>query len=268
VDFRFAPEQTAFREELRAFLAAEWPGGTGDYIIHNPEESARERTFLRKLAERGWLTMAWPKEYGGRGASHVMQAIMKEECSYAEVTGLGGPGGQGVSMVGPSIIVHGSEDQKRRFLPPIARGEVTWCQGFSEPGAGSDLAAVSTKAERNGDNYVINGHKTWTSAARYSDWIHLLARTDTSVPKHRGISYFLIDMRSPGITYRPIEEMTGHAGFYETLRRSSTMFSFRERTCWVKRTAAGTSQPPRSTWSAPASTVSVSCAAGSTISSP
>jgi len=216
MDFRFTPQELAFRDELRDFLANEWPGGSGDSIIHNSAQAEQEKAFVRKLAERGWLTMAWPSEYGGSDATHVMQAIMKEECAYAQVTGLGGPGGQGVGMVGPSIIVHGSEDQKHRFLPKIASGEVTWCQGFSEPGAGSDLAAVQTKAVRDGDNYVISGHKIWTSAAGYSDWIHLLARTDPEVPKHRGISYFLIDMKSAGITYRPIVEMTGHAGFYET----------------------------------------------------
>jgi alkylation response protein AidB-like acyl-CoA dehydrogenase len=113
-------------------------------------------------------------------------------------------------------MVHGTDEQKRRFLPPIARGEHYWCQGFSEPNAGSDLASVQTRAVRDGDDYVINGAKTWTSGAKYADWIHLLARTDPEAPKHKGLSYFLIDMRSLGITHRPIEEMTGRAGFYDT----------------------------------------------------
>jgi alkylation response protein AidB-like acyl-CoA dehydrogenase len=113
-------------------------------------------------------------------------------------------------------MAHGTDEQKRRFLPPIAAGEVVWCQGFSEPDAGSDLAAVQTRAERAGDGYLLNGHKVWTSGAAYADWIHVLARTDPEAPKHKGISYLLVDMRSPGISYRPITEMTGRAGFYET----------------------------------------------------
>jgi alkylation response protein AidB-like acyl-CoA dehydrogenase len=216
MNFRFSPEDEAFRGEIRAFLEAEWPGGTGDASVDSDEEYEVERAFERELAERGWLTMAWPPEYGGLGASNVRQAIMKEECSYSRAPYGGGPGGQATGLVGPAVMVHGSGEQKRRFLPPIARGEHYWCQGFSEPNAGSDLASVQTRAVRDGDDYVINGAKTWTSGAKYADWIHLLARTDPEAPKHKGLSYFLIDMRSPGITYRPIPEMTGRAGFYDT----------------------------------------------------
>lgn len=216
MEFRFTEEDEAFRQEIREFLKAEWPGGTGDASVDSEEEYRIERAFERKLAQRGWLTLAWPPEYGGQGASHVRQAIMKEECSYFRAPIGGGPGGQATSLVGPAIILHGTEEQKRRFLPPIARGEVYWCQGFSEPNAGSDLASLQTRAERVGDSYVLNGHKIWTSGAAYADWIHVLARTDPSAPKHKGISYFLVDMRSQGISYRPIREMTGRAGFYET----------------------------------------------------
>jgi alkylation response protein AidB-like acyl-CoA dehydrogenase len=216
MNFRFSPEDDAFRAEIRAFLEAEWPGGTGDASVDSDEEYETERSFERKLAERGWLTMAWPPEYGGLGATNVRQAIMKEECTYFRAPYGGGPGAQATGLVGPAVMVHGTEEQKRRFLPPIARGEHYWCQGFSEPNAGSDLASVQTRAERDGDDYVINGAKTWTSGAKYADWIHLLARTDPEAPKHKGLSYFLIDMRSPGITYRPIPEMTGRAGFYDT----------------------------------------------------
>jgi alkylation response protein AidB-like acyl-CoA dehydrogenase len=217
MDFRFTPEDEAFRAELIEFLGREWAGGSGDSSVHNEEEFRAERELTKKLAARGWLTMAWPQEYGGQGAPHVRQAIMKEECAYAQVTGLGAPGGQGASMVGPAIIVHGSGEQKRRFLGPISRGELYWCQGFSEPNAGSDLAAVQTSAKAEGDHYVLNGHKIWTSGAEYGDWIHVLARTDPASPKHKGISYFLVDMKSQGITYAPIGQITGHTGFYETL---------------------------------------------------
>jgi alkylation response protein AidB-like acyl-CoA dehydrogenase len=216
MDFRFSDGDEAFRHEIRAFLHAEWPGGTGDASVDNEEEYRRERAFEEKLARRGWLTLAWPREYGGLGATNVRQAIMKEECSYFRAPIGGGPGGQATGLVGPAIMLHGTEEQKRRFLPPIAAGDVSWCQGFSEPDAGSDLAAVQTRAERAGDHYVLNGHKIWTSGAAYADWCHVLARTDPNAPKHKGLSYVLVDMRSPGISYRPIPELTGRSGFSET----------------------------------------------------
>jgi alkylation response protein AidB-like acyl-CoA dehydrogenase len=216
MDFRFTAEDQAFREELRAFLRAEWSGGTGDASVDSDEELRKERAFEKKLAERGWLTLAWPREFGGQGATCVRQAILREECSYARAPAGGGPGGQATGLVGPAIMAFGTDEQKRRFLPPIAAGGVSWCQGFSEPNAGSDLASVQTKAERAGDSFVLNGHKVWTSGASYADWIHVLARSDPAAPKHKGLSYLLVDMRSPGITYRPIPEMTGRAGFYET----------------------------------------------------
>jgi alkylation response protein AidB-like acyl-CoA dehydrogenase len=216
MDFRFSDEDEAFRAEMRAFLAKEWPGGTGDAPVDNDEEFRAERTFEKKLARRGWLTLAWPTEYGGQAATHIRQAIMKEECAYFRAPIGGGPGGQATNLVGPAVMVHGTDEQKRRFLPPIAAGDVTWCQGFSEPNAGSDLASVQMRAERNGDQYVLNGAKTWTSGAAYSDWIHVIARTDPDAPKHKGISYFLVDMKSPGISYRRIHQITGRSGFYET----------------------------------------------------
>jgi alkylation response protein AidB-like acyl-CoA dehydrogenase len=216
MDFSFTPEDEAFRRELRALLEAEWPGGTGDASVDSEEEFRAERAFEQKLGARGWLTLGWPVEHGGQGASHVRQAIMKEECSYYRAPAGGGPGGQATGLVGPAVMQYGTPEQQQRFLPPIAAGDVTWCQGFSEPDAGSDLAAVQTRAERSGDGYVLNGHKVWTSGAAYADWIHVLARSDPEAPKHKGISYFLVDMRSPGISYRPIEELTGRAGFYET----------------------------------------------------
>jgi len=216
MDFRFSEDDDAFRAEMRAFLAKEWPGGTGDAPVDNDEEFHAERVFEKKLAQQGWLTLAWPKEYGGQAATHIRQAIMKEECAYFRAPIGGGPGGQATNLVGPAVMVHGTDEQKRRFLPPIAAGDTTWCQGFSEPNSGSDLASVQMRAERSGDHYVLNGMKTWTSGAAYSDWIHVIARTDPDAPKHKGISYFLVDMKSPGISYRRIHQITGRSGFYET----------------------------------------------------
>jgi len=211
MDFRFTPEQERFRAEVHEFLQREWAPyaeqseAEREGLIHNQE-------FAKRLAEKGWLTLAWPKEYGGLGADHIMQTIFREESAYFRAP----DGGQGPRMVGPMLMVHGTEEQKRRFLPPIARAEVFWCQGFSEPGAGSDLASLQTRAVRDGDEYIINGQKIWTSNATRADWIHVLARTDPDAPKHRGISYFLVDMKTPGITVRPIVNMAGGAGFAET----------------------------------------------------
>jgi alkylation response protein AidB-like acyl-CoA dehydrogenase len=215
MDFKFTAEDQAFRQEVREFIRTNW--GTGDTVggiaAEDDSEWPRVRTFEKKLAERGWLTMAWPKEYGGGGASHIQQMIFREECAYH---GAPGSGGQGISMVGPCIMVHGTEEQKKRFLPPIAKAEVTWCQGFSEPGSGSDLASLQTRAVADGDDFILNGQKIWTSGAQHADWIHVLARTDPDAPKHRGITYFLVDMKSPGISVRPIHQMHGRSGFNET----------------------------------------------------
>ncbi len=213
MEFHFTPEQETFRSEVRSFLAKNWQGGDGGFGAENDEEFERQRQFEKQLAGRGWLTMAWPKEYGGQGADHMSQLIFREECAWV---GAPGSGGQGIGMVGPCLMVHGTEEQKKRFLPPIASAEAYWCQGFSEPGSGSDLASLQTRAVRDGDDYVINGQKIWTSGAQHADWIHILTRTDPEAPKHRGISYFLLDMKTPGITVRPITQMTGHQGFNET----------------------------------------------------
>jgi alkylation response protein AidB-like acyl-CoA dehydrogenase len=162
----------------------------------------------QKLAGKGWLTMHWPREYGGQDASPVRSAIYNEELAY-----LRAPGRDifGVRMLGPTLMIHGSEEQKQTYLPPIARGEVQWCQGYSEPESGSDLASLSTRAVRDGDDYVINGAKIWTTLAHRADWIMLLARTDPDAPKHRGISFILVDMKTPGIEVRPVINMAnGH----------------------------------------------------------
>ena len=211
MDFRFTAEEEAFRREVREFLKKEWT--LGSVSIEDPEVFAEARRFEKRMADRGWRTMHWPKEYGGQGASHMAQIILREEMSYVGARILDG---QGVHMIGPCIMVHGTEEQKKRFLPPIAKCEVIWAQGFSEPNAGSDLAGLQLRAVKDGDDYILNGQKTWTSAGTVGDWVHVLARTDANAPKHRGISYFLVEMKSPGISIMPIVNMAGMAGFTDT----------------------------------------------------
>ncbi|MBI2760644.1 MAG: acyl-CoA dehydrogenase family protein [Chloroflexi bacterium] len=212
MDFRFGPEDEAFRGEVRTFLRQElgqdWEPATGRESV-TPEQWSFMRGFTKKLAGQGWLTMAWPKEYGGSGASTMRQLVYNEEMSY---TGAPAATGSGISLAGPTIMVHGTEEQKREFLPPIARGDVVWCQLFSEPGSGSDLASLQTRAVADGDDFIVNGQKIWTSGAHHSDWAILLARSDPDAPKHRGITYFLVDMKSPGVEVRPLVNMVnGHA---------------------------------------------------------
>jgi 3-oxocholest-4-en-26-oyl-CoA dehydrogenase alpha subunit len=204
MEFEFTPQEEAFRTELRTF-----------FDQHPVEDGAGEeesnRDFDRLLAERGWLTVAWPKEYGGMGANHMEQLIFKEELARSGRT----VSYFGANLVGPTLMAHGTEEQRRHHLPRIAGAEVEWCQGFSEPGAGSDLASLQTRAVRDGDDYIVNGQKIWTSGAHHADWILLLVRTDPDAPKHRGISMLLVDMQSPGITIRPLVQMTGVHGFNE-----------------------------------------------------
>jgi alkylation response protein AidB-like acyl-CoA dehydrogenase len=219
MDFTDKPEEAAFRKEVREFLDKELPerfkgigmygeGGRGDIRSRFAEMGE----WRKKLANKGWIAPAWPKEYGGAGFSVMQQFIMNEEFAEARAPQVGG---MGVAMIGPTLIIHGSEEQKKEHLGRILSGEVQWCQGFSEPGSGSDLASLQTRAARDGDDYVINGQKIWTSGAQYAHWMFMLARTDPDAPKHKGISYFLVDMKSPGITVRPLINMGGQAGFNE-----------------------------------------------------
>ena len=215
MEFKFTPEDDSFRHELRAFVQQElpsgWEGG-GRW----PEEWDWDFTkqMRQKLAQKGWLTMHWPEEYGGQDASPVRSAIYNEELAY-----LRAPGRDifGVRMLAPTLMIHGSEEQKQTHLPPIARGDVQWCQGYSEPESGSDLASLSTRAVHDGDDYVINGAKIWTTLAHRADWIMCLARTDPDAPKHRGISFILMDMKTPGIEVRPIVNMAGGHEFNEVI---------------------------------------------------
>ncbi len=207
MEFKFTAEDDAFRVELRAFMKAELPDsweGAGRY----PEDDDWDLNVAirQKMAKKGWLTMHWPEEYGGQKASPVKSAIFNEELAYMRA-----PGRDifGVRMLGPTLMIHGTEEQKRTHLNPVARGEVQWCQGYSEPEAGSDLASLSTRAIRDGDDLVINGAKVWTTLAHRADWIMLLTRTDPDAPKHRGISFVLVDMKTPGVSVRPIINMAG-----------------------------------------------------------
>ncbi|MCX8071444.1 MAG: acyl-CoA dehydrogenase [Candidatus Binatia bacterium] len=218
MDLRLSPSEEVFRREVRAWLERNLPPGWGTADYRPPrtaeEQVAFARSWQRKLYDGGWAGITWPKEYGGRGASVIEQLIYNEE--YAR---LAAPDilclKIGLSLVGPTLMACGTEQQKRRFLGPILRGEEIWCQGFSEPNAGSDLASVRTRAERSGDELVVTGQKIWTSVARYADWCMLVTRTRADGPKHHGLTFLLVDMKSPGITVRPLREMTGEAWFNE-----------------------------------------------------
>ena len=214
MDFAFSPEDEAFRAEVRQFIEENW--GLGDVVggiaAESDEDWERSIVYQQKLRDRRWLTMAWPEQYGGLGASHIRQLIFREESGY-----YGAPSGGGaVTFIGPAIIVHGTEEQKRKYLPSISDASVHWCEGFSEPGSGSDLASLQTRAVLDGDDYVVNGQKIWTSGAHHADRIILLTRTDPEAPKHRGITCLLVDMHSPGISVQPIVQMHGRSGFNQT----------------------------------------------------
>lgn len=211
MDLRDSPDEAAFREELRAWLAENVPDGPP------PDDPAERVAFLkdwsRRLHEAGFVGLSWPEEYGGRAAPLTHQAIFLEESARAEAPDHIGVIGLG--MAGPTIIAHGTEEQKKRFLEPMLSGEEVWCQGFSEPGAGSDLAALSTRAVADGDGFVISGQKVWSSYAHIADRCILLARTDPDAPKHQGITYFLLDMHADGVEARPLRQITGDAEFNE-----------------------------------------------------
>ena len=214
MEFKFTAEHEALRKEVREFLAEALPKrGTGPVRPTSQENWEEQLAFNKKLAKKGWVAPAWPKEYGGLGWSHINQMIFSEELSYA-----GAPDGGrvfNVGMIGPTLIVHGTPEQKAEHLPRITNAEVIWCQGYSEPGAGSDLASLQTRAVRDGDDYVVNGQKIWTTGAHHADWCFLLVRTDPDAPKHKGISFLLVDMKTPGITVRPLVNMAGYHEFNE-----------------------------------------------------
>lgn len=216
MDFHFSPQEEAFRQEIRSWLTANMPPSyTGDAF---EERSADERFDLQlawqqQLHTGNWVGIHWPKEYGGRGSTILEQVIYSEELARVHAPGIANM--LGVMLVGPTLIHWGTEEQKKRFIPKILSAEEIWCQGYSEPGAGSDLASLQTRAVEDGDFFVINGQKVWTSYAHRADWCILLVRTDPHAPKHQGITYLLVDMKTPGITVRPLVQITGDAEFNE-----------------------------------------------------
>jgi len=212
MDLSFSPAEEAFRAELDAWLGDNLPRE-----IPEPDTLADEVAFLikwqRQLAAGRWVGVHWPTEYGGRGVSVIKNYIFQEEMARTQAPEI--IGRIGVNLVGPTLIGHGTDTQKRRYLAKILTAEEIWCQLFSEPNAGSDLTALRCRAERDGDEFVINGQKVWTSYAQFAHWGILLARTDAAAPKAKGISFFIVDMRSPGIAIRPLRQMTGSEEFNE-----------------------------------------------------
>lgn len=209
MEFRFSPEQEQFRHDVRAFLETELSTAKGA----EARSEGYSQAFSKKLSERGWIGVAWPPEYGGGGLGIIEQLIFREELVGAEA-----PIGFHMTaerQVGPTLLLHGTERQREEMIPRILRAEVSFALGLSEPGAGSDLAGVSTRAVRDGDEYVVNGQKIWTSGAHRSDMIWLVTRTDPDVPKHKGISLLMVDLKSPGVSIRPLINMAGMHGFNE-----------------------------------------------------
>jgi alkylation response protein AidB-like acyl-CoA dehydrogenase len=218
VDFEYAAEQEAFRKEFRGWLAANLPPDlcvddpADDRVASTREVFERRCAWQKAMHGAGWVGIAWPREYGGRGASIIERVIWDEEYAAARAPVLPG---MGLNLVGPTIIHWGTDEQKQRYLPRILNADEIWAQGFSEPGAGSDLASLRTRAEDKGDRYLVNGQKVWTSGAQYADSIILLVRTDPNAPKHNGISCLLVDMKAPGVSVRPLVLATGHHHFNE-----------------------------------------------------
>ncbi|MFQ5691098.1 MAG: acyl-CoA dehydrogenase family protein [Gemmatimonadota bacterium] len=233
MDWRDTPEHAAFRTEVREFIRRVFPeryrpdfemaqslepedvrgyNWAADRRSGDPERRDAAVEWANALAGRGWVAPGFPKEYGGAGLGVTEEFILQEEMMKAQVPPVNGIG---VCLMGPTLLEHGTEEQRREHLPRIASGELAWAQGFSEPGAGSDLASLTTRAVRHGDSYVVNGQKVWTSLAQYADWLMALVRTDAEAAKHRGITFLMIDINTPGITVRPVEDMRGGEPFAE-----------------------------------------------------
>jgi alkylation response protein AidB-like acyl-CoA dehydrogenase len=240
MDLAFTPEEQAFRLEVRAWVEANLPTDLAAKV-HGAQRLSRDdmQGWAKILGKKGWLGYGWPKQFGGPGWNAVQKHLFEEECAMA-----GAPRivPFGPVMVAPVIMAFGNEEQQQRFLPGIASGDVWWSQGYSEPGAGSDLASVKTTAVRDGDHYVVNGQKTWTTLGQYGEWIFCLVRTDNSGKPQTGISFLLIDMKSPGLSVRPIKLLDGECEVNEVCQ---------PRTWWAKKTKAGTTPNTCSHTSAP-----------------
>lgn len=217
MDLNPTPEERRFRDQFRSWLESnipeEWKGRDFQETQSPQERFEFLRAWQKKMNEAGWVGIHWPEEYGGRGASLIEQTIFIEEMARAAAPPLINV--LGLSLLGPTLIAYGAESQKKRFLRNILSADEIWCQGYSEPNAGSDLASLRTEAVRDGDHFIVNGQKTWTSFGHHADWCFAVVRTDPDAPKHKGLTYLLIDMRSPGITVRPLKQMTGESEFNE-----------------------------------------------------
>jgi alkylation response protein AidB-like acyl-CoA dehydrogenase len=218
MDFTLTPEQQSFRDEVRDWLKRNLPRSWverlhGGSDIPRPDAYEFLRQWQGKLNEAGFVGLTWPKESGGRGLTFMEEMILQQEMALAKAPPVLNI--LAVGMAGPTIIAYGTEEQKKRYPPKMLSCEEIWCQGYSEPNAGSDLASLQTRAVKEGEYYVVNGQKVWTSLAHIADWMMLLARTDPDAPKHKGITYFLLDMKSPGVTVKPLKQITGDAEFNE-----------------------------------------------------
>jgi alkylation response protein AidB-like acyl-CoA dehydrogenase len=215
VDLTYPPETEEFRAEIAGWLSDNLPDGWGEegFVLTPDERRKFNEEWTAKLFAGGWICASWPPEYGGKGLSLLQQVVLNEE--FARVGAPLRGDFFGDTLVGPTILQWGTEEQKRQFIPGILKGEIAWCQGFSEPDAGSDLAGLKTRAELDGDEWVINGQKVWTTQAQYADYVFLLARTDPDASKHAGISYLLVPMKQPGVEVRPIEQIDGSSEFNE-----------------------------------------------------
>jgi alkylation response protein AidB-like acyl-CoA dehydrogenase len=224
MDLTDSPEHVTFRKEVRAWLkknVPEWRKDRGGDALEydDPKRIVRAKTWQRELYDAGYVAMGWPKAFGGQGADVMKQTIVNEELVRANAPTLIGM--MGINMVGPTLISHGTDEQKKQYLPKILAAEELWCQGYSEPGSGSDLASLKTRAVIDGDHFVLNGQKIWTSGAQYADRMFCLVRTDPEAPKHKGISLFAVDMRTPGIRVDPMHLLSEHninTTFYEGVR--------------------------------------------------
>jgi alkylation response protein AidB-like acyl-CoA dehydrogenase len=218
MDLNLTTEELQFRDELRAWLTTNLPKDWNEWREKPVEVSFPYlRAWQRKLQEGGWAAVSWPKEYGGRSASLMQQAIFWEEMARVEAPPMANS--LALGLIGPTIIAYGTEEQKKRFIPKILSAEEIWCQGFSEPNAGSDLAGLQTEARLDGDEYIVNGQKVWTSYGWVGDWCEMVVRTDPSVPKHKGLTVLLVNMKSAGVDVRPLRQMTGESEFSEIFFR-------------------------------------------------
>jgi hypothetical protein len=215
VDLTYPPEAEAFRKEIRGWLEDNLPEGWFEpgFRLRGDERKAFNAEWVRTLHRGGWICASWPKEYGGKGLALIEQVVLAEEFARADAPMRADFFGD--TLVGPTILQWGTEEQKREFIPKILSGTISWCQGFSEPDAGSDLASLTTRAVLDGDEWVVTGQKVWTTQAQFADYIFLLARTDPDVEKHQGISYLLVPMKQPGVEVRPIRQIDGSSEFNE-----------------------------------------------------